>query len=101
MDMNALLAQAQQMQDDMLKAQEAQAAETYQGTAGGEMVAVTMTGLGEVTDIKIASEVCDPEDTETLSALLIAAFRSAKQQADAAAQAAMPQMPQMPEGLGF
>lgn len=104
LDMGQLMAQAQQLQADMVRAQEEQAARTFTASAGGELVKVTITGAGELTDVEIQPEAWDPDDTETLSALIVAAFRAAKQEADEALQAgmpAMPQMPQMPPGLGF
>ena len=45
----------------------------------------------------IAPAACDPEDTESLSALIVAAFRSARQQVESAAASATPQIP----GMGF
>ncbi len=98
MDMNSLLAQAQQMQEQLAKAQEELAAKTYTGTAGGELVSVKLSGSAELLDVTIAPEACDPDDTETLSALIVAAVRDAKQQLDSDAAAAVPQLP---EGLGF
>lgn len=101
MDMNALLAQAQQMQADVMKAQEEQAGRSFEGTSGGGLVTATVSGLGDLTNLVISPEACDPEDTETLSALVIAAFRAAKEESDSAAQAAMPGMPELPQGFGF
>ena len=48
MDMNALLAQAQQMQADMMKAQEDQANRTFEGTSGGGLVTAQVSGLGDL-----------------------------------------------------
>ena len=53
--------------------------------------------LGELLDVTIAPAACDPEDTENLSALIVAAFRSARQQVESAAASATPQIP----GMGF
>ena len=53
-DMNALLAQAQAMQQQMANAQAELAATTVEGTAGGDLVQVTMTGEGDVTAVVIA-----------------------------------------------
>ncbi len=100
LDMNALLEQAQKMQADLMQAQEDLANSEFHGSAGGEMVKVTISGSGDIKELVLAPEAVDPEDTETLAALVIAAFRDAKGKADEAAQANIPQMPQMP-GLGF
>lgn len=93
LDMNALLAQAQQMQEQMIAARDGLAGKEFEGTAGGDLVTVKLNGLGEMLDVTIAPAACDPEDTESLSAMIIAAFRTARQQVEAVA-------PQMP-GMGF
>lgn len=98
MDMNALLQQAQAMQAQMAEAQQKMASTEYTGSAGGDLVKATVTGTGELTALSIKPEACDPEDTETLADLIIAAVRDANGQAQQAAAAAMPQIP---GGLGF
>lgn len=95
--MNALLAQAQQMQEQMIAARDGLAGKEFEGTAGGDLVTVKLNGLGEMLDVTIAPAACDPEDTESLSAMIVAAFRTARQQVEAAAEAVAPQMP----GMGF
>lgn len=95
-DMNALLAQAQAMQEQMANAQSELAGKTVTGRAGGDLVRVTMTGAGEVTEVAIAPEAADPDDTETLGDLIVAAMRDANAQVQALAAAAMPQIPGMP-----
>ena len=96
-DMNALLAQAQQMQEQMLAARDNLAAREFEAATGGDLVKVKLNGLGELLDVTIAPAACDPEDTESLSAMIVAAFRTARQQVEAAAEAVAPQMP----GMGF
>lgn len=98
LDMNALLAQAQQMQDQVMRAQQEVAAKSFEGTAGGELVKAVVSGSGDLLQLDIKPEAWDPDDTDTLSALVIAAFRAAKEQADTAVKASMPQLP---PGLGF
>lgn len=97
-DMNALLQQAQAMQEQLATAQADLAGTTVTGSAGGDLVVVTMTGAGEVTEVKIQPSAIDPEDPETLGDLIVAAIRDASHQVQALASAAMPQMP---PGLGF
>jgi DNA-binding YbaB/EbfC family protein len=82
MDMNKLLQQAQQMQDQVEKAQEEIANETVEGTAGGGAVTVKATGAGKIIEIKIAKEAIDPDDPETLEDLVLAAVNSALQAAE-------------------
>ena len=82
MDLNKLMQQAQQMQEDMQKAQEEMAKETVEGTAGGGAVTVKATGTGKILEIKIKKEAIDPEDPETLEDLVLAAVNSALQAAE-------------------
>lgn len=95
-DMNALLAQAQAMQEQLANAQSELATKSVTGSAGGGLVQVTMSGSGEVTGVSIKPEACDPDDTESLGDLIVAACRDAATQVQALAQAAMPQIPGMP-----
>ena len=81
-DMSAILAQAQQMQQQLMAAQEALSNAEVQGQAGGGLVTVTMKGGGEVVAVAIDPKVVDPDDVETLQDLVVGAL------ADAAAQVA-------------
>jgi nucleoid-associated protein EbfC len=89
MDLNKLMQQAQQMQEDMQKAQEEMAKETVEGTAGGGAVSVKATGTGKILEIKIKKEAVDPEDVETLEDLVLAAVNSALQAAEELAKSKM------------
>ena len=80
--MGALLKQAQQMQQQLVAAQEELAATEVTGTAGGGLVSATMTGSGELTALTIAPAAVDPDDIETLQDLVVAAVRDAKRAAD-------------------
>ena len=71
--MNALLKQAQQMQTEMVKAQESLAEETVEASAGGGMVKVTMSGDMKLQSIQIDPEAIDPEDADMLSDMILAA----------------------------
>jgi len=77
MDLNKLMQQAQQMQEDMQKAQAEMEKETVEGTAGGGAVTVKATGTGKILEIKIKKEAIDPDDPETLEDLVLAAVNSA------------------------
>ena len=59
-DMNALLAQAQQMQEQMLAARDNLAAREFEAAAGGDLVTVKLNGLGELLDVTIAPAACSP-----------------------------------------
>ena len=92
-DMNALMQQAQKLQEDMARAQEEMAARTFTASAGGDMVSLTLTGQGNLESITIKPEAV--EDIETLQDLILAAFRSAKEDMDQALVQSMPQVPGM------
>jgi DNA-binding YbaB/EbfC family protein len=76
-DMSALLAQAQQMQQQLMAAQEQLAATEVNGQAGGGLVQVTMKGSGEVVAVTIDPKVVDPDDVETLQDLIVGALADA------------------------
>jgi DNA-binding YbaB/EbfC family protein len=82
MDLNKILQQAQEMQEQMQKAQEEIANEIVEGTAGGGAVTVKATGTGRIKEIKIAAEAIDPNDAETLEDLVVAAVNSALEAAE-------------------
>ena len=76
-DMNALLAQAQEMAAQ-IGAQQAAAAETeVEGVAGGGAVKIRMTGGGQFLSVRIAPSAVDPEDVEMLEDLVLAALNDA------------------------
>jgi DNA-binding YbaB/EbfC family protein len=70
---NALMKQAQQMQDQMLQAQEQLKDETVEASAGGGMVKVTMGGDLSLRSIVIDPEAIDPEEAEMLTDMVQAA----------------------------
>jgi DNA-binding YbaB/EbfC family protein len=72
-DVNALMKQAQQMQDQMLQAQEQLKDETVEASAGGGMVKVTMGGDLTLRSISIDPEAIDPEEAEMLAEMVQAA----------------------------
>jgi DNA-binding YbaB/EbfC family protein len=84
-NMGGLAKQIQQMQADMLKAQEQLAEETVDVTAGGGMVKITITGHQRVQSIELNPEIVDPEDVEMLQDLLLAAINQAIEQSQAMA----------------
>lgn len=87
-DMGAMLEQAQQMQAQLVVAQERLAAERIDGSAGG--VKVTLSGIGEMVAVQIPTGTFtdDEESLSDLGDLILAAYRDAKTQADGlAAQA--------------
>jgi DNA-binding YbaB/EbfC family protein len=80
MKMNDLMKQAQQMQKRMLEIREELANRTVEATVGGGMVTAVVNGQQEVVSLRITPEVVDPEDTEMLEDLVVAAINEALQQ---------------------
>jgi len=88
LDLNALLGQAQQMQEQLASAQAQLAETTVDGTVAGGAVTVTVNGIGELQGVDIKAGEFDGQDADSLadlSDLIVAAYRDAKQQADALA----------------
>ncbi|GAA2643808.1 nucleoid-associated protein [Paractinoplanes durhamensis] len=76
-NMQNLMAQAQKMQQLAAAAEADLAAAELTGNAGGGLVTVVLTGLGEVKSVRIDPKAVDPEDIESLEDLVTAAFRNA------------------------
>jgi len=85
-DVNALMKQAQQMQTEMLQAQEKLKDEVVESSAGGGMVKVKMGGDLTLREIVIDPEAIDPEEPELLAEMVQAAvnegLRAAQQLAE-------------------
>ncbi|HXL16544.1 MAG TPA: YbaB/EbfC family nucleoid-associated protein [Streptosporangiaceae bacterium] len=81
LDMQQLFAAAAQMQSQLMSAQQQLAETEIDGTAGGGLVKVTISGQGELVDVNIAKEAIDPSDpaetASTLADLVLAACRDA------------------------
>jgi len=85
LDMGGLLAQAQQMQAQLMAATDELATEKVQGTAASGLVTATVTGTGELVSLDIRPEAVDPADVETLGDMVVAAIRDATGNATALA----------------
>ena len=81
-NMNNLMKQAQKMQRQMEENQKALQEKEFTASAGGGAVEVTISGKKEVTKVKLAEEVVDPEDIEMLQDLVLAATNDALKKAD-------------------
>ena len=81
MDMQQLLAAAQQMQEQLMTAQQELAEAEVQGTAGGGLVVAKVNGQGELVDLTISPDAIDPADpddtAQTVADLVLAAVRDA------------------------
>ena len=94
-DMNGLLAQAQAMQAQLAQAQQQLESTTFDGSAGGGLVKAVVTRPGGITGLTIDPQTVDPDDTDTLADLVIAAVHDASGKAAAAQQAMTPKIPGM------
>ncbi|MGM9612193.1 MAG: YbaB/EbfC family nucleoid-associated protein [Butyricicoccus sp.] len=77
MNMQAMIKQAQKMQQDMLKAQDEIAAMETEATAGGGAVKAIVQGTSNLKALEIKPEVVDPDDVEMLQDLVLAAVNEA------------------------
>ena len=80
--MQNLMRQAQKMQEEMQKAQEELEELEVEGSAGGNLVKVTMTAKKVVTSINIDPNAVDVDDLEMLEDLIVAALNDGYQKAD-------------------
>ncbi len=114
MDMQQLFAAAQQMQEQLMNAQQALADAEVTGTAGGGLVKATLNGQGELMDLAISATAVDADDPEetarTIADLVLAAVRDAYRAAEDLQQQQMGPfaaamqgggMPGMPGGLNL
>ena len=81
-NMNNMLAQAQKMQRQIEMAQAEIQEMRFTGTAGGELVKVTVTGKHLLESVEISKDVVDPDEIEGLQDLIIAAANQALEQID-------------------
>ena len=77
LDMNALLKQAQEMQQQMAEAQAAAKDEIAEASAGGGMVTAKANGAGELVGLEIDPRAIDPDDPEMLGDMVLAAANEA------------------------
>lgn len=99
-DLSGLMAQAQQMQQQLMAAQDELARTQVTGTAGGGLVTVTVTGAGEIVGLTIEPAAIDPGDPEGLADLVLAAIRDGSRAATELQQQAMGPFAQGLGGLG-
>ena len=76
-NMQAMIKQAQKMQEDMATKQAELEEQEYETSAGGGVVTVKINGKKEILSVKIDPEVVDPDDVETLEDLVVAAVNEA------------------------
>ena len=101
MDLQQLLAAAQQMQDHLMSAQQELADAEVEGTSGGGLVKARVNGQGDLVDITISPAAIDPTDpvdtAQTIADLVLAAVRNAY---DAVGDLQQEKMGPLATGLG-
>lgn len=99
-----LMKQAQQLQSRMQDLQTELESAEVEGRAGGGLVAVTMSGKGEVKKVSIDPSLMKDEEREVLEDLIVAAAADAKSKAEALAAEKMKAVTgglPIPPGLGL
>ncbi len=88
-NMGNLMKQAQKMQRQMEESQKELESKEVTGQAGGGVVKITVSGKKEITKVEIDPEAVDPEDTEMLEDLIMAAANEALRQIEELSQQTM------------
>ncbi len=88
-NMNKMMKQVQDMQKNMVKAQEELAMLEVEASAGGGMVTVKVSGDLKINSIKIDPGAVDPEDVEMLEDMVLAAVNEALRSAQELANSKM------------
>lgn len=88
-DLGGLLAQAQEMQQQLMEAQAQAASAVVEGRAGGGAVTIEVTGSLDFRSVRIDPSVVDPEDPSLLEDLVLAALHDAVSQINEMQQGAM------------
>ena len=83
LDLGALMGAASEMQQQFADAQERLAETVVEGSAGGGLVRVEITGDFTFQSVSISPEVIDPDDASMLEDLVLAALRDAASKASA------------------
>ncbi len=88
-NINQLMKQAQAMQSKMQEMQAQMESAEFEGKAGGNMVAIKISGKHEVKSVKIDPSIIDPTEKEMLEDLIAAAFNDAKSTVENASKDSM------------
>ena len=88
-NMNAMIRQAQKMQDEITTLQEDIENREFSATSGGGAVYVVVTGKKNIKSLTINKEVVDPEDVEMLQDLVISAINEAVNQVESTTETEM------------
>ena len=103
-DLMGMMKQAKELQEKMQALQEEVAALEVEGTSGGGLVSVVMTGKSEMKRLKIDPSLVKPEEAEILEDLIVAAVNDARAKAEAVLADKMREMTgglQLPPGMSL
>jgi DNA-binding YbaB/EbfC family protein len=98
MNIQKMMAQMQRMQTDMAQAQKDLADKSLEVSVAGGRVTVTANGAQEITSIKIAKEVVDPNDVDMLQDLVLSAVQQALTKSK---ELAANEMGKLTDGMGL
>jgi nucleoid-associated protein EbfC len=104
MNIQKMMKQVQRMQAQMQQAQEDLGGKTVETSVAGGRVTVVANGHGDVTSIKIAKEVVDPNDVDMLQDLVLSAVQQAQAKVKELASSEMGKVTGgmgLPPGMGF
>jgi len=82
MNLQKMMKQAQQMQAKLQEVQTEMEAKEFEGTSGGGMVKVTLTGKGAMTRIALDAELLKADEKDMLEDLIVAAHNDAKKKSE-------------------
>ncbi len=103
-DLMGMMKQAKELQEKMQALQEEVAAMEVEGSAGGGLVTVVMTGKSEMKRLAIDPSLLKPEEVEILEDLIVAASNDARAKAEAVLADKMREMTgglQLPPGMSL
>jgi DNA-binding YbaB/EbfC family protein len=85
-NMQGMIQQVQKMQEKMAQVQAELEQKTVSAEAGGGMVKVTANGRQRILSIEVEREVVNPDDSQMLEDLIVAAVNKALDEAQKMAQ---------------
>jgi nucleoid-associated protein EbfC len=103
-DLMGMMKQAKELQEKMQVLQDEVAAMEVEGTAGGGLVAVVMTGKSEMKRLTIDPSLLKPDEAEIVEDLIVAAANDARSKAEALLADRMREMTgglQLPPGMNL
>lgn len=91
-DLNDILAMAQNVQNELQKAQDSLDTIEVEGVAGGGLVKVKASAKGRIISVALDDSLIVPSEKQMLEDLIAAALNDARSKADAASSTEMSKM---------